>query len=467
VNTVPASSPAPDDAPAKPKPFEGLPVPRRHWAAATVLTGISLAVLDATIANVALPTIASDLNTSSASAVWVINAYSLTLVVLLLPVSALAERIGFRRMFGFGLILFTLASLACASANSLTTLTMARAFQGLGASCIMGLTGGLMRNIYPLSQLGRGMSWNSLTVGLMSVLGPTVGSAILSVASWPWIFAVNLPIGIIAIFGLRSLPDMPRTDTRFDWLSALMCMITLGMFVSGVDYLGQNILQAFGILAISAGAGALLWHRVRRQPAPLVPVDLLRIRQVAYAVIASTFTFAAQMSAYVSLPFYFQEVLMRPHLQLGLLMGAWPLGTVIIAPFAGRLSDKYSPALLSGIGAGGMALGLLWIALLPLSASNSWIMAGMFMAGLGFGFFQTPNNRAMLSSAPRSRSGAAGGLQATTRVFGQSLGTALVAIAFSVSTAHGSLTGVVMASVCAALAILINTVRANRLRPGA
>jgi DHA2 family multidrug resistance protein-like MFS transporter len=454
VNTVPASSPPPDaaDAAAKPKPFEGLPLPRRHWAAATVLTGISLAVLDATIANVALPTIASDLNTSSASAVWVINAYSLTLVVLLLPVSALAERIGFRRMFGFGLILFTLASLACASANSLATLTMARAFQGLGASCIMGLTGGLMRNIYPLSQLGRGMSWNSLTVGLMSVLGPTVGSAILSVANWPWIFAVNLPIGIVAIFGLRSLPDMPRSDTRFDWLSALMCMITLGMFVSGVDYLGQDILRAFGILAISAGAGSLLWFRVRRQTAPLVPVDLLRIRQVAYAVIASTFTFAAQMSAYVSLPFYFQEVLMRPHLQLGLLMGAWPLGTVIVAPFAGRLSDKYSPALLSGIGAGGMALGLLWIALLPLS-------------GMGFGFFQTPNNRAMLSSAPRSRSGAAGGLQATTRVFGQSLGTALVAIAFSVSTAHGSLTGVVMASVCAALAILINTVRASRLRP--
>lgn len=449
---------------AAPKPYEGLPTPRRYYAAATVLTGISLAVLDSTIANVALPTIAADLNTSSASVVWVINAYNLTLVMMILPVAALAERVGFRRVFGAGLILFTVASLACALANSLATLTFARVLQGMGASCIMSLIGGMMRNIYPLNKLGRGMSWNSLTVALMSVLGPTVGSIILSVATWPWIFAVNVPFGIAAIIGLRQLPDAPVNETPFDAFSALLCMVTLGVFVTGIDYLGQDVLRALGLLAFSALAGAWMLRRVRDQSAPVVPIDLLRIRPIAFAVCASFFTFAAQMSAYVSLPFYFQEVLHRPHLQVGLLIGAWPLGTVLVAPLVGRLSDRFSPALLSGIGATAMSAGLLWVALLPQTASNPWIIAGMLVTGMGFGFFQTPNNRALLSSAPRSRGGAAGGLQATTRVFGQSFGTALVALAFGVSSVQGPTSALLMGAVCAALAVVVNTIRFNRLK---
>ena len=195
-----------------------------------------------------------------------------------------------------------------------------------------------------------------------------------------------------------------------------------------------------------------------------MPVDLLRIRPLAYAVAASACTFAAQMASYVSLPFYFQQVLGRPYLEVGMLMGAWPVGTALVAPLAGRLSDRYSPATMSGIGAATMVAGMLWLALLPTHVSNAPILAGMFVAGLGFGFFQTPNNRAMLSAAPRARSGAAGGLQATTRVFGQSFGTALVAIAFSLSAAHGPGLALVLGTVCAALAVAVNAIRFNRLR---
>lgn len=444
--------------------FQGLPTPRRQWAAATLLTAISLAVMDAMIANVALPTIATELNASSASAVWVINAYNLTLVVLLLPFSAMAERIGFRRMFGFGLILFTLASLGCALAYSLNTLIGARIFQGVGASCLMSLVGGLTRNIYPLDKLGRGLSWNALTVGVMSVLGPTVGSAILAVATWPWIFAVNVPIGIVAMFGLRYLPDVPCGVASFDGVSALLSMVTLGAFVSGVGYLGESLPYAFSLLSISACAGLLLYRRVRHHPAPLVPIDLLRIRPVAYAVGAATFTLTAQMSAFVALPFYFQEVLHRSYLEVGMLMGAWPLGSVLVAPIAGRFSDRYSPALLGGGGALGMVAGLSWVAALPQSSSNLLIMIGMLVAGLSFGFFQAANGRAILSNSPRIRSGAAGGLQAVTRVFGQSLGGALVAIAFSVAGTDGPMTGVAMAVICAALAIVVNLVRFIKAR---
>ena len=234
---------------------------RRYWAAATVMTGISLSVLDTTIANVALPTIAADLQSSPAQAVWVVNAYNLAVVTMLLPLSALAERIGFRRMFTFGLVLFTLASLGCALAGTLVQLTLARVFQGVGAATLMCLFGGLVRNIYPLKMLGRGISINATTVAVMSVLGPTIGSAILSVAPWPWIFAVNLPVCVLAMLGLRHLPEVPRNNVAFDGISALLSMATLGVFISGVDMMGADLLRGIGLVAIAAVLGIVLMRR--------------------------------------------------------------------------------------------------------------------------------------------------------------------------------------------------------------
>lgn len=461
--TPPSAAPS-RDAKARPALPDGLPTPRRHYAAATVLVGISMSVLDTSIANVALPTIAADLNAQPSQAVWVVNAYNLAVVMLLLPLSAVAERVGFRRMFTVGLALFAIASLCGALSQSLWHLTVARVVQGVGAASLMCMFGGLVRNIYPLRMLGRGISINATTVAVMSVLGPTIGSFILDVAHWRWIFAINLPISVGIMFGLRHLPEAPRNHGRLDWSGALLCMVTLGAFITGVDMLGQSLLRGLALIALSVLAAGILVRRASHQSAPLVPVDLLRIPPVAFAVAASVCTFAAQMASFVALPFYFQQVLGRPYLEVGLLMGAWPVGTALVAPFAGRLSDRYSAALLSGVGSGTMTLGLAILAMLPLDAHNAAIVGAMCLTGMGFGFFQTPNNRAMLSSAPRQRSGAAGGMQATTRVFGQSFGTALVAIAFSVGGASGSTLALVLATLCAALAIVVNSVRANKLR---
>jgi DHA2 family multidrug resistance protein-like MFS transporter len=445
-----------------PPAFEGLPTPRRYWAVATVLCAVCLAVLDVSIANIALPTITTDLKTSPANAVWVVNAYNITVVMFLLPFSAIAEKVGFRRMFGLGLVLFTAASLSCAMSGSLVTLTLSRMFQGIGAASLMSLMGGLVRNIYPLNRLGFGMSINATMVALMSVLGPTLGSAILSIAPWPWIFAINVPIGIVAVFGLKHLPDVPTHDRRFDWQSALLCMLTLGVFIVAVDFLSHNLLVGVSLLILCAVTGVLLIQRVRPQSAPLVPIDLLRIDAIAFAVAASVFTFAAQMTSFVALPFYFQEVLGRPYLQVGMLMGAWPLGTALIAVTAGRVADRFPVGMLSSIGAAVMLSGLTWILVLPRTASNAWIIAGMFITGLGFGFFQTPNSRSMLSSAPRSRSGVAGGLQATTRVFGQSLGTALVATAFTLAGSRGNVVAMGISAFCALCALGVCLVRWNK-----
>ncbi len=438
---------------------DGLETPRRHWATLTLLLAITITVFDASMANVALPAIAHALSINPADVVWVVIAYNLVVVVSLLPLSAVAERIGFRRMFAIGMTLFMLASLASAASESLLGLLLSRMAQGLGSAMLMCLFGGLVRNIYPLNKLGMGISLNAMTVGLMAVLGPTIGAFILQLASWHWIFLVNIPICIGTYFGIRFLPDVPRSRGRFDWVACVLSVPVFGLSIVGLDAVVKDPARAALCLLVAALAGWVLVRRSRDQVAPIVPIDLLRITPIAYAVGASAFSFAAQMSAFVAMPFYFKQVMGYSYGDVGILLGAWSVGVAVMAPLAGHLSTRHSIAVLCGLGAACMALGMLWLILLPIDAAFAWSMAGMLLGGVGFGFFQTPNNRALLAGAPRHRSGAAGGMQATTRVFGQSFGTALVGVAFTLSSAHGATLGVVAGISCALVAMGINIVR--------
>jgi len=238
-----------------------------------------------------------------------------------------------------------------------------------------------------------------------------------------------------------------------------LSMLVFGLAIFGLDALVQRPVQAVLCLILAGAAGVMLVRRSRDQTAPLVPVDLLRIKPVAFAVAASGFSFAAQMAAFVALPFYFEKVMGYGYAQIGIVLGVWSVGVAVMAPMAGYMSGRFPVAILCGIGAASMALGLLLVVTLPLTAGFAWFMAAMLLSGVGFGFFQTPNNRAILAGAPRKRSGAAGGLQATTRVFGQSFGTALVAVAFTLSDRHGSALGIVVAILCAVAALAINIAR--------
>ncbi|WP_245153767.1 MFS transporter [Allopusillimonas ginsengisoli] len=438
---------------------DGLEAPRRYWAVFALMLAITATVLDASMVNVALPEIARSLGIRPTDVVWVVIAYSLVVVISLLPLSAVAERIGFRRMFALGVTLFMISSLASASANSLSWLIASRMAQGVSASMLMCLSGGLVRNIYPLRKLAMGISLNAVTVGMMSVLGPTIGAFLLVAASWPWIFLVNIPICMLAYLGVRHLPDVPRSKGRFDWIACLLSAPFFGLTIAGLDALVSNPWRAAVFLLGATLSGVLLLRRSRTQVAPIVPVDLLRITPIAYAVAASAFSFAAQMSAFVSLPFYFSQTLHYSYTEVGLLLGAWSIGMALMAPVAAYLSGRYAVAVLCGIGAGSMALGIFWLLLLPDGVLFFWPMLAMLFSGIGFGFFQTPNNRALLAGAPRNRSGAAGAMQATTRVFGQSFGTALVGVAFALSDAHGAAIGVSVSIACALAAMIVNIVR--------
>ena len=419
-------------APTQELEQDGLPIPRRYWSAAAVWLALSMAVLDGSIANVALPTIAGDLGATPATSVWIVNAYQLTITILLLPLAALGDRCGYRRIYIPGLVLFTLGSLGCALAHTLTSLIAARVFQGVGAACIMSMNAALVRATYPAKMLGRGIGYNALVLSMAAAAGPTLAAIILSVGSWPWLFLINLPIGVAAvIIGLKALPHVRGHGHPFDWVAALLGAAMMGCTIFGAEtFARESGLVGLSLIAIGIASGFLLVWREWGDPAPLFPVDLLKIRIFSMSIGTSTVSFAAQMLAYVTLPFLFQSVLGRSAFETGLLMTPWPLALGVVAPIAGRLADRVRAGLIGGIGLAIFAFGLLMLSMLgthPGTLDIAWRMA---VCGIGFGLFQSPNNRTIVSSAPRKRSGAAGGMLATARLLGQTTGAVAVGVAF-------------------------------------
>lgn len=310
-----------------PEISDGLPVPRRYWSVLTIWLAMSMSVLDGAIANVALPTIARELNASPASSIWIVNAYQLAITVCLLPFAALGDKLGYRRVYMAGLAVFTAGSLGCALSHTLSALTAARILQGLGAAGIMSINAALVRFTYPHRLLGRGIGLNAVVISISAAVGPTVASAILARASWEWLFAINVPIGVVAI--LVAIPSLPRTmgsGKPFDWISAILNALSFGLLITGVESLAREGLQA-GLLKLAGGvvAGAALARRELGRAAPLVPFDLLRIPIFGLSIATSVVSFAAQMLAYVALPFYFQTVMGHSAVATGLLMTPWPL----------------------------------------------------------------------------------------------------------------------------------------------
>ncbi|AIP64501.1 MFS transporter [Burkholderia thailandensis] len=445
----------------------GLPLPQRYWAIVCVALGITLAVLDGAIANVALPTIARDLRASDAASIWIVNAYQLAVTISLLPLASLGDRIGYRRVYIAGLALFTAASLGCALSSTLPALATLRVIQGFGAAGIMSVNTALVRMIYPSSQLGRGVAINAMVVALSSAVGPTIASAVLAVAPWPWLFAINVPIGVAAVYGsLRALPVNPGRDAPYDFVSAMMNACVFGLLIVSVDGLGHGE-DRVNVALTALAAVVIGYFFVRRQltqPAPLLPVDLLRIPIFALSISTSVASFTSQMLAFVALPFWLQNTLGFSQVQTGLYMTPWPLVIVVAAPLAGVLSDRYSAGALGGVGLALFASGLLALATIGAHPTPVDIVWRMALCGAGFGLFQSPNNRAILSAAPRERAGGASGMLGTARLTGQTFGAALVALIFGVAPQHGPTIALYTATAFAAVAATVSLMRIRAQR---
>ena len=436
-------------------------------AIAAVLSAVVLAVLDAAIANVALPSIAQSLQVSPAASVWIITAYQTALVMGLLPCAALGESLGYRRVFTGGVVLFTTASALCAFAPSLPWLVAARLLQGLGGAAIMALAIALLRQVVPHGRLAAAIGWNALAVALSSAAGPMIGAAILAFGSWPWLFGLNLPLGALVLLASRALPVVPGTGRPLDRLSVAINAGAFAALVLGAEaVIGAPALAAALVAAATLGVAALV-RREMPKAAPLIPVDLLRSDSFRISVIASVCCFTGVTMGLLALPFYLQHGLGQGPLTAGLYMTPWPLMVALAASAAGRLADRMSTAALCAAGGACLAAGLAAASLWPLNGDPLPLVPITMLCGVGFGLFQVSNNRNIFLSAPLQRSGAAGGMQGTARLTGQTAGGVTMSLLFSLVSADAApRVGLAIAAVLTLVAGLVSTLRMKQVEVG-
>lgn len=436
---------------------DGLPPEKRLPAIITVVLAVAIAVMDGSIANLALPSMARDMQATASQAIWIINSYQIAMAICLLPLASLGEVIGYRRIYMIGLVLFTLASAACGMSDTIWQISLARVLQGVGAAGILSVNTALIRFIYPQRMLGRAIAYNALVAGTSSALGPTIAGAILHFVSWHWLFLINIPLGLIALaIGYGALPYNPLSDRKYDVKSAALCMSFVGFLLYGIDAAAH--LEGGTHIAVSAllsAAALLLLLRFQSKTAPMLPLDLLRIPVFALSIGTSMCSFAAQTATFVMLPFFLQNHLGMTAAHSGLLLTAWPISVALTAPVAGRLSDRMSAGLLGAIGLAILATGLLFLLLIDRQTGDLAIALHFAVCGMGFGLFQSPNNRTMISAAPRSRTGAASGMLGTGRLLGQTGGASVVALVLTVSSAPYS-TVLWCAAALAAVACLVS-----------
>ena len=429
---------------------------RERASVIAVLSAMALVVLDAGLVNVALPTIAASLEVTPADAILAVSAYQTALLIGLLPCAHIAERLGYRRLFIGGLLLFSAASLACALVPSLPLLVAARVLQGLGGAAIMALGIALLRVALGTERLGAAIGWNALTVALCSAAGPVAGALLLAIAPWPWLFLAKLPVSALALVAARALPDVAPTRRRIDLPALSLHAATAALILIAAELATARPLLALPLAGAAIGFAMLLVRRARGREAPLWPIDLLALRPFRVAAAASVCCFTGQSAGLLALPFYLQLGLGRSPLDAGLILTCWPLTVALTSPLASRLAGRFGSASLCVAGGTALGAGLLLSALWP-AGDLAPLAIGAALGGLGFGLFQVPNNRTLFLSAPAERSAAAGGLQGSARLLGQTLGALVTGLLFSVcSQAAAPRAGLALGAVFAIMAAAVS-----------
>ncbi|WP_373183930.1 MFS transporter [Halomonas campaniensis] len=408
---------------------DGLPGPARRLAVLALVLGTLMAVVDTTMVNIALPSIATGLEVSASRAVWVTNLFQISCAAFLLVFAALSELVSRRRLYVAGVGVFTLASLGSALSTSLESLLVFRALQGLGAAATLSIGPSLYRSIFPSRLLGSALGLSAMVVAAGYAAGPAIGGLVLSVADWPWLFALHLPLGVIAVvLAWRALPRETGRRGGFDMAGALLSVAMLGGFFMAMDSVGHQApaWQVVAWLALSiAAAWGFLW-RQRRATHPLLPLDIFAEPRFSLALTAQGTAFVGQGLAFVALSFLFQQEMGFSPLETAWLFTPWPLAIMLVGPWAGRLADRVNPSLLASTGLSLLLAGLVSLAWLDAGAGVVDVLWRMLLCGVGFGLFQPPNNRELMSTVPRERSASASGAMSTSRTVGQSLGVALV-----------------------------------------
>lgn len=462
----------------------------RKWVILVITTiSVFMSTLDGSIVNNALPVISQRMQVSISTIQWVVTAYQLAIVVLLLIFGKLSDLYGKKGIFSAGYLLFAIGSAMCGFSGTLVLLVLSRVVQAIGAAAMMSLSQGIITTVFPPNERGKALGFNGTMVALGSMVGPSLGGILVNAFGWESIFYINIPIGVAgAVLAFTQIPQIfeKEEDKRFDFAgSGLFTVFVLALFL-GLLFVQDNIISTpylIPFIAVSAAAIAAFIIVELRKSNPLIDLRLFKIHEFSMGLCTAYFGFIALNSTLLFMPFYLQLVQGYSPLESGLIVSIYPITTAIVAPISGWLSDKitYRPLTVAGMVISTVALFLL--SLLTAGSSRFEVMGLLALLGVGIAVFQSPNNSSIMGSVPRPRLGIAGGINALARNLGFVSGTTFSVLIFSFVTSlnmnnlsGGSVNkGVFMTgltillrfdAVCCLIGALLSTTRAIRFRGG-
>lgn len=405
---------------------------RKKWAI-LLITVVStfMSTLDSSIVNVALPTMADDLKVTTGDIAWVVSAYLIVVSVLILFFGKLGDLKGQARVFRFGLLVFTVGSLLCGLTHSLPLLIAARAVQAVGAAGTMANSQGIITRTFPPEERGRALGINGAFVALGALVGPALGSLIISFASWEYLFWVNVPVGVVAMIANVKIFSGFKENTvreKLDLPGTLLFIFGVTPFFFALEY-GQAtgygdplILGSFGI---SAAAILAFFFVERKAAAPLLDLQIFRNKWFSISIFCAFTSFIAISCSNIILPFYLQNALKLSPGTAGLYMTIYPLILALTAPASGYLSDKIGSEILTLTGLLLTAAGLFLMAFLT-DSPVYWLL-GLYIGvmSLGNGLFQSPNNSLVMSMVPPEKLGVGGSINALVRNVGMVVGISM------------------------------------------
>lgn len=420
--------------------------PRRWYTLAAVNFALFMALLDITVVNVALPSIAQDFKTSFSELQWVIDTYTLVIASLILTMAKLGDLFGRKRLFILGLLIFSGASLGCALSQNVTQLQIARAVQGVGGAILSPIAAAIISATFWGPELGTAFGIYGGVSGIALIAGPIIGGVLVKYVNWQSVFLINVPIGLIGIVaallviresrnvGAKRYIDIPGVVLSIGTLFSL----TLAL-IKGADW-GWTSTRTLGWFAASAVLFVLFLIaetvQKRRGLDAMMDLALFRVPTFSATAVVTIIVSFVYAGLLLILALLFQNVLGYDALGTGLRYIPFVIGSIIIAPLVGANADRLGPKM---VFVGGLAvLGIGFWLMTRITPASDWdvLLPGLFVAGLGGAAIQAQLTNVAISSAPREQAGLASGISATMRQVGSSIGIALLGAIFTSRYGH-------------------------------
>ncbi len=417
--------------------MENDPDHRYKWRAMLVVSiGIFMATLDASIVNIALPTLSSYFNTDITTIEWVMLSYLLTITTLLLTLGRLSDMYGRKPMFLAGLLIFTLGSGLCSLSASAGQLIAFRVVQGLGAAMLIANSTAIITAVFPHTERGKALGLVGTVVSIGSMTGPVLGGFLIDWMGWQSIFYINIPVGLLGtVYAWKTLkPDHVQGGQKFDILGAILMflsLISLVLVITRGQALGWDSPTIIGLSILFAVFLAGFVIVEKRADQPMVELSLFRNRPFSASNLSTFLSFIAMFAVILLMPFYMEDILGYNPKLVGMAFIAVPLVMALVAPVSGWISDRTNSFLLSSLGMAVACLALFLLGNLDQDATFIDIVIRMGMIGLGMGLFQSPNNSIVMGSVPKNRLGIAGGMLGMVRNLGMVTGIAISGAVFT------------------------------------